>query len=520
MKETLRVGLWHEERLRVAPANTITFRTQEQAGTDSTSQSEITVFSTPQMVALMEKTSRLLLQPYLDNDEASVGSRVDVRHLAATPLGAQVRCVSRLEKIDGRAMTFHVECYELAGGEKIGECHHERFVINIHKFAQRLDAKQAANPRQNQTPVEDVRSLTRSIVEKLRPELEKIEREDRWLPGGPGGWMPLLRGTLPAPFGEARPFADYATQMEELARASGTLAMSFHLNRLMAEMLLQEGTVQQQERHIPAIARGNAWWTFCLSEPQAGSDAAAIATTARNQGGGWILNGTKSWIGLGMHATHFIVLAVTDATVKPAQRMSAFIVERNARGLKFQKQPMLGYRGYSIAEMTLDNCFVPRDALLGQVGNGFPAALQMLDAARISVAALATGFIAEALHQSLHYTRARQAFGQALSEQPTVQAALADMSCDLEAARLLTHQAAYLKEQGFSYNGAAARAKLFATTAAMKHTTMALQLHGAAGYSTGSTVERLFREAKGAQIFDGASEVQRLVIARNLLQGN
>ena len=511
MKATLRLGLRHVERETVTPEKTISFQAPGAAAT---------VFATPQMVALMEKTARHLLLPHLEIGEASVGATVNARHLAATPTGAVVRCEAELRAIDGRQMTFFLACYEEPGGAKIGECEHTRAVIDVARFAKSVAKKAAAFPSQS-APV-STRDKVREVVEALRGDLQAMEQGDRFTLGGArGGWektLPLLRATLPTPWGDGGDFGTYATQIEELAQGGGALAMSFHLNRLMAGMLLGSGTKAQQNRHVANIARGQELWTFCLSEPQAGSDAAAIATRASPRGGGWVLNGVKSWIGLGMHAAYFIVIAVTDENEKPSRRMSAFLLPRESSGLRFEKQPTSGYRGYGVAQMTLENVFVPRENLLGEIGEGLPLALRLLDAARVSVAALGTGFIARALQLSLDYTKARVAFGKPLAEQPVVGAMLSEMSCDLEAARLLTHQAAYLRDHEMDYSASAARAKLFATEAAMKHATSALQLHGAAGYVRGCEVEQLFRDAKGAQIFDGASEVQRLVIARELLK--
>jgi butyryl-CoA dehydrogenase len=313
----------------------------------------------------------------------------------------------------------------------------------------------------------------------------------------------------------------YAIASEELARGCASTATIFSaVNSLTIPPLLKFGTESQKESWLPRLARGEILGAFALSEPQAGSDAAAIRTTAVPSGDGYVINGRKVFITCGSVSGITLVFAVTDATKGP-RGITAFLVDTKADGyIVEQIEEKMGLHGSPTASLAFDNLQVPAEARLGAEGEGFKVALSTLDGGRISVAAMATGIAQAALEESIAYAKARVQFGKPIAEQQAVQWMLADMATDIEAGRLLIHRAAWMKDQGLPHTKEAAIAKLFASDRASKVTVKAVQIHGGYGYTKEYAVERFFRDIKVYEIFEGTNEIQRLVIARQLGLGS
>ncbi len=287
---------------------------------------------------------------------------------------------------------------------------------------------------------------------------------------------------------------------------------------LVSQCILDWGTTEQQERWLPRLARGDALGCYCLTEPDAGSDAASIVTRATRDGDDWVLEGVKHWITNGNVAD----LALVFATVDPQQRsggITAFVVPTDTPG--FHGEPMpgreLGHRGSDHARVTLDGVRVGADAVLGAPGSGFKVAMAALDHGRLGVAAGAVGVLQACLEACVAYARGRRQFGKRIGDFEMIQAVLADMVADTEAARLLTRQAAWMRDQGEVNTQAVSIAKLFATEAACRAADQAVLLHGGRGYSNEYPVERYYRDIKGLQIYEGTSHIQRIIIARSLL---
>ena len=277
------------------------------------------------------------------------------------------------------------------------------------------------------------------------------------------------------------------------------------------------GTDAQRDRYLTPLARGRHLGAWALTEPQAGSDAGGTRTTADRDTRGWRLNGTKTFITHGSLAGTFVVMAVTDATRGP-HGISAFILERGAPGLvSGRKENKLGMRASDTAEVSLSDCPVPDDQLLGAVGEGFVAALRVLDAGRIGIAALAVGLAQGAYEAARRYATQREQFGQPIASFQAIQFKLADMATRIEAARWLTYRAAYLKNEGRVTTREAAMAKLFSSETAVRVAEDGVQIHGGYGFVKDYPAEKFFRDVKLTTIGEGTSEIQRLVIARQYL---
>jgi alkylation response protein AidB-like acyl-CoA dehydrogenase len=310
-----------------------------------------------------------------------------------------------------------------------------------------------------------------------------------------------------------------AVVVEELARHDGSLALTVAShNGLGQGHLLRFGSEAQKRRWLPPLARGEKLAAWALTEPGSGSDAAALATTARRRGEGWVLDGTKSFITQGTVGDTFVILALTD----PARRqhgITAFVLEKGTPG--FTQRPIhdkLGMRSSDTAELHLDGVEVPDDQRLGEVGQGFLDTLRILDRGRIAIGALAVGLHRGALEQSRAYALERRAFGKPIAEHQAIAFMLADMATELSAARLLVLRAAAHCDAGRPFGREAAMAKLFASEAAMRACSKAIQIHGGYGYTKDFPVERAFRDAKLCEIGEGTSEVQRMVISREVLR--
>ncbi len=311
----------------------------------------------------------------------------------------------------------------------------------------------------------------------------------------------------------------YAIAIEEISKvdASAGVIMSAH-NSLVLYGLEAYGNEQQKEKYLKPLAAGNKLGAFALSEPEAGSDATSQHTTAIDKGDHYLLNGTKNWITNGGNADTYIVIAQTSPELGH-RGINVFIVEKGVEGFAIgPKENKLGIRSSDTHSLLFTDVKIPKENRLGDEGFGFKFAMKTLDGGRIGIAAQALGIASGAYEASLNYSKERKTFGKAICEHQAIQFKLADMEMEIEAARLLTYKAAWLKDQGLPYVKEAAMAKLFASEVAMKTTVEAVQIHGGYGYVKEYHVERMMRDAKITQIYEGTSEIQRLVIARDILK--
>jgi len=329
----------------------------------------------------------------------------------------------------------------------------------------------------------------------------------------------LLRHTVPAAYGGASERLDVRTLClvrETLARFEGLADFAFAMQGLGAGAISLFGSEEQRRSYLPAVAQGRKIAAFALSEEAAGSDVAAIATTATADGAGFVLNGAKTWISNGGIADFYIVFARTGEG-PGAKGLSAFIVDADAPGLMVAERIAL-IAPHPLATLRFEDCRVPHARLLGEPGQGFPIAMATLDVFRPTVGAAALGFARRALDETLARAGSRQLFGGPLAELQMVQGKLADMALAVDAAALLVYRAAWAKDAGAErITREAAMAKLYATEAAQAVIDDAVQLHGALGVVAGHPVERLYREVRALRIYEGASEVQKVVIARQIL---
>jgi alkylation response protein AidB-like acyl-CoA dehydrogenase len=364
--------------------------------------------------------------------------------------------------------------------------------------------------------------MVRAFAEKeVKPRAAEIDRTDEF----PRdlyrrlGELGLLGMTLPPEHGGAG--ADtmtWAIVQEELARASAAVADSQLLAKLMTDMIWRNGSEAQRRTHLPTLARGEKICAIAQTEPGAGSDVAGIQTTARPTGDGWVLNGTKRFITAAMVCDLAVVVATTDRA-KGGDGIALFLVESGTPGFsRGSKEDIMGVHGLATGELVFEDCRIPAASLLASPGEGFKRAMVSLDTGRIGMGAECVGLAQAAMEEAIAYARQRSAFGQTLAGFQAIQFMIADMSAQIEAARLLVRRAAWLKDQGRSVAREAAEAKLFASEMAARVTTDALQIHGAYGYSKEFTIERLYRDVRVYQIWEGASQIQRTVIARRLLR--
>ena len=311
----------------------------------------------------------------------------------------------------------------------------------------------------------------------------------------------------------------YVIAMEELSKidASASVSMSVN-NSLVCWGLEKYGTEEQKQSYLTKLATGVQLGAFCLSEPEAGSDATSQQTTATLEGDYYLLNGTKNWITNGSSASIYLVIAQTDAS-KGHKGISVFIVERGWDGFVVgKKEDKLGIRGSDTHSLMFTDVKVPVKNRIGAEGFGFTFAMETLNGGRIGIAAQALGIASGAYELALAYSKERKAFGKPISQHQAIQFKLADMATQIEAARLLVYKAAWLKDEGKDYAQASAMAKLYASEVAMSVTIEAVQVHGGYGYVKEYHVERLMRDAKITQIYEGTSEIQRIVISRGVLK--
>ncbi len=312
----------------------------------------------------------------------------------------------------------------------------------------------------------------------------------------------------------------YALAMEEISRACASTGVIMSVNNSLAcDPIYRFGTDEQRRTWLVPLAAGKKLGCFALSEPEAGSDSAAQRTTAVRDGNQWVLSGVKNWITNGPVADVAVLFAMTDRALA-YKGISAFILPMDHKGVRCgPPDDKLGIRGSKSCQIYLDDVRLPDNQLLGEVGAGFKIAMSTLDGGRIGIAAQAVGIARAALEDSLSYALTRKTFGKPIAQHQAIQFKLADMATEIEAARLLTLRAAWLKDQKASFNKEAAMAKLFASDIANKAAREAIQIFGGNGYVTEYPVERHFRDAKITEIYEGTSEIQRLVIANALAKG-
>lgn len=318
--------------------------------------------------------------------------------------------------------------------------------------------------------------------------------------------------------GAGADFISYILAIHEISKVSATVGVILSVHTSVGtNPILYFGTDEQKKKYMPKLAGGEYLGAFALTEPHAGSDASSIRTTAVRQGDEYILNGNKVFITNGGEADTYIAFAVTDSS-KGTKGISAFIVEKDTPGFSVgKKEKKMGLHGSYTTELVFDNARVPAANLLGNEGEGFCIAMANLDSGRIGIAAQALGIAEAAVQYATEYAKERKQFGQAIGKQQAIGFKLADMATKAEVARLLVYRAAWLRSQGISCGMEASMAKRFATDTAMELATEAVQIFGGYGYTREYPVERLFRDAKVTQIYEGTNEIQRIVIAKHLL---
>jgi butyryl-CoA dehydrogenase len=366
-----------------------------------------------------------------------------------------------------------------------------------------------------------IRDLTRRFAaEQLTPNAARWDREEEFPAQalramGELGLMGML--VPPAWGGAGADHVSLAVALEEIAAGDGATSTIMSVqNSVVCVPILRYGSEAQKERYLRPTASGECLGAFCLTEPQAGSDAAAISTRATRTDQGWLLNGTKQFITSGKHADLAIVFAVSDASAGK-RGISAFLVPTKTPGYRVARlEKKLGQRASDTAQIAFENCEIPADHLLGEAGSGYKIALGNLEGGRIGIAAQAVGMARAALEAASHYAKERTSFGVALNAHQAIAFRLADMATQLEAARQMVLHAAALRDAGRPCLREASMAKLFASEMAERVCSDAIQIHGGYGYVEDFPVERLYRDVRVCQIYEGTSDVQRMVIARQL----
>ena len=368
-----------------------------------------------------------------------------------------------------------------------------------------------------------IKEAAREFAEKEFPKYaEECDREEKfpyelWKKAAELGFIGM---SIPEEYGgQGLGILDSCLVVEEFWRVDGGLGMIL-ATTFGSEQIQLFGTEEQKRRFLVPLARGEKLGAFGLTEAGAGSDVAAMETTATRTNGGYVLNGSKLFISNGAEADILVVFATVDRS-QGYRGVTAFIVEKGTPGFSVGKhERKLGIRASSTVELIFDNCLVPEENRLGEEGRGFRIALETIDASRIGIAAQAVGIAQAAFEKSLAYAKERHQFGQPIANFQAIQWMLSDMATQIDAARLLTLRAAYLKDRGLPFIKEASMAKLFAAETAMWVTTKAVQVHGGYGYIKDYPLERYFRDAKITEIYEGTSEMQRMTIARQLLRGD
>jgi len=373
------------------------------------------------------------------------------------------------------------------------------------------DAQSSVQEAARRFAEEEVAPLSREADEKGQFPLHLVKRM---------GELGFLAGPVDTAYGgSGMDFVSYALLCEELGRVDSSVRGFLTVHTSLVSLCIQHwGNEEQKRAYLPRLASGEWIGCYALTEPNAGSDAASLETTARKDGDAYVLNGEKIWITNGTSAHLAIVFATMDRSLRH-RGICAFLVPTDTPG--FHREPMpgkeLGHRASEHVHITFQDCRVPASALLGFPGEGFRVAMSALDRGRLGVAAGAVGVAQACLDACVAYTKQRRQFNQRLADFEMIQATLADMAADLEAARLLVYRAAWTMDQGLPSTKATSIAKLFATEAAMRAASQAVLLHGNRGYSNEYPVERYYRDIKGLQIYEGTSHIQRIIIARELV---
>ena len=361
----------------------------------------------------------------------------------------------------------------------------------------------------------------REFCEKeIKPIASKIDKEE-YFPKDlykKMGKIGLMGMTVPQKYGGAGiDRISYMIALEEISRVCGSTGITVEAhNSLGLGHIYEKGTEKQRKKYLPTLTTGKAIAAWALTEPNAGSDASATQTTAVLDGNEWVINGTKQFITSGDIAEVTTVMAMTDKS-QGAKGISAFIVEKDTPGFKVgQLEDKLGLRGSHTAELVFDNCKIPKENLLGELGKGFVGAMNILDRGRTAIGAMSVGIARGAFEDALEYAKQRQQFGKPIGKNQAIQWMLADMATEIDAARLLVYRAAYLEDQNVRFTKEASMAKLFASEIAMRTTVKAIQIYGGNGYMRKYPLERYYRDIKLCTIGEGTSEVQRMVIARQL----
>jgi alkylation response protein AidB-like acyl-CoA dehydrogenase len=368
-----------------------------------------------------------------------------------------------------------------------------------------------------------IRDTVRQFMQaEVRPLVKELEREEKFPldllkkiadMGCCGMLMPEEWG------GPGLDTVSYVLMIEEVARVYTAMSTALGVTNSAVQIpLLQFGTDAQKQKYLKRLASGEILGSFCLTEAAAGSDAAGIQATAKRDGESYRLNGAKTWVTNGSVAGVFIIFAKTDQSAG-GKGITAFLVEPTCKGFKIGRhEDKMGQRSSPSVEILLNDCEVPGANRLGEEGQGLKIALNALDGGRIGIAAQAVGLAQGALDESIKYAKQRRAFGKSISEFQAIQWMIADMQTELEAARGLTYYAAWLKDSGKPMGSAASKAKLYASEMANRVAAKAVQIHGSVGYSRETDVERMYRDARVITIYEGTSEVQRMIIARDLLK--
>ncbi|RLF36257.1 MAG: acyl-CoA dehydrogenase [Thermoplasmata archaeon] len=355
---------------------------------------------------------------------------------------------------------------------------------------------------------------------ELKPISDKIDKEEYfpWELYKKMGKMGLMGMTVPQEYGGAGiDRVSYMIALEEISRVCGSTGLTIEAhNSLGIGHIYEHGSEEQRKKYLPRLTSGEAFASWALTEPNAGSDAASIQTTAVLDGDEWVINGTKQFITSGDIAEVVTVMAKTDKT-KGAKGISAFIVEKDTPGFKVgQLEDKLGLRGSHTAELIFEDCRIPKENLLGEKNMGFIGAMNILDRGRTAIGAMSVGIARGALEECIEYAKQRQQFGRPISKFQAVQWKIVNMATEIDAARLLVYRAAYLEDQNVRFTKEASMAKLFASEMAMRATREAIQIFGGYGYTREYPVERYFRDIKLCEIGEGTSEVQRMVIAKQI----
>ena len=346
---------------------------------------------------------------------------------------------------------------------------------------------------------------TQHFPDELRPKLAEL------------GLMGVI---FPEEYGGAGlGYVEYATIIEELGRVDGSVGLSVAAhNSLCSNHIFTFGSEEQKQKYLVPLTQGETWGAWGLTESQAGSDASGTRTTAIQNNGGWRVNGSKNFITHAITGNTLVAVAVTDKE-KGNKGISAFIFDKSMEGFRSdKKENKLGMRASETASVVFEDCYVPDENRLGNLGEGFLQAMQILDGGRISIAALSLGIAQGAYEAAVKYAKERHQFGKPIAEFQAIQFKLADMATQIEAARLLTMQAAYLKDTGKKVSQESAMAKLFASETAVRVAEESIQIHGGYGYTKDYPAEKYWRDAKLCTIGEGTSEIQRLVISKNLLK--